>query len=218
MNPIKLLIVDDHPMVRLGLKSLLEGVKDVTSIDEAIDGEDAMVKYEKGSYDVIIMDIKMPKKDGIEATQDILKKNPNARIIALSMMDEQDYIVKMLQAGAKGYLLKNSSRDELLKAVHAVSKGDNYFSHEVSSIMLAKFINKEYPSKNKPVKLDAELTKREKEIIKMIAEEMTNAEIGVKLGISIRTVDTHRRNLLQKLDVKNTAGLVRYAIQAGFLD
>jgi DNA-binding NarL/FixJ family response regulator len=218
MNPIKLLIVDDHPMVRLGLKSLLEGVKDVTSIDEAIDGEDAMVKYEKGSYDVIIMDIKMPKKDGIEATQDILKKNPNARIIALSMMDEQDYIVKMLQAGAKGYLLKNSSRDELLKAVHAVSKGDNYFSHEVSSIMLAKFINKEYHSKNKPVKLDAELTKREKEIIKMIAEEMTNAEIGVKLGISIRTVDTHRRNLLQKLDVKNTAGLVRYAIQAGFLD
>jgi len=217
MNALKLLIVDDHPMVRLGLKSLLEGVREVEIINEAVDGDEAIAKVSANNYDVIIMDIKMPKKDGIEATREIVKKYPAARIIALSMMDEQDYIVKMLQAGAKGYLLKNSSKEELLKAVLAVSKGDNYFSHEVSSIMLAKFIHKEFPSKRE-MKSDVDLTKREKEIIKMIAEEMTNAEIGVKLGISIRTVDTHRRNLLQKLDVKNTAGLVRYAIQAGLLD
>jgi DNA-binding NarL/FixJ family response regulator len=218
MNALKLLIVDDHPMVRLGLKSLLEGVKEVVSIDEAIDGEEALAKVANKSYDVIIMDIKMPKKDGIETTREIVRKNPDARIIALSMHDEQDYIVKMLQAGARGYLLKNSSKDELLRAVLSVSKGDNYFSHEVSSIMLAKFIHKEFPSKQKPAKSDVELTKRETEIIKMISEEMTNAEIAKKLGISVRTVDTHRRNLLQKLDVKNTAGLVRYAIQAGLMD
>lgn len=218
MNSLKLLIVDDHPMVRLGIKSLLEGVKEVELIDEASDGEEAINKYATTPYNVVIMDIKMPKKDGIEATKEILKKYPQARIIALSMLDEQDFIVKMLQAGAKGYLLKNSSKDELLRAVLAVSKGDNYFSHEVSSIMLAKFIHKEFPSKHKHVKSEVELTKRETEIIKMIAEEMTNAEIAKKLGISVRTVDTHRRNLLQKLDVKNTAGLVRYAIEHNLLD
>lgn len=218
MNSLKLLIVDDHPMVRLGIKSLLEGVKEVELIDEAGDGDEAISKYAAIPYDVVIMDIKMPRKDGIEATKEIIKKYPQARIIALSMLDEQDFIVKMLQAGAKGYLLKNSSKDELLRAVLAVSKGDNYFSHEVSSIMLAKFIQREFPSKHKHVKSEVELTKRETEIIKMIAEEMTNAEIAKKLGISVRTVDTHRRNLLQKLDVKNTAGLVRYAIEHNLLD
>jgi DNA-binding NarL/FixJ family response regulator len=218
MNSLKLLIVDDHPMVRLGIKSLLEGVKEVALVDEAVDGEDALQKYNTKSYDIIIMDIKMPNKDGIETTKEIIKKNPYARIIALSMLDEQDFIIKMLQAGAKGYLLKNSSKEELLRALQAVSRGDNYFSHEVSSIMLSKFIQKEYPAKQKSPKSDVKLTKRETQIIKMIAEEMTNAEIAKKLNISVRTVDTHRRNLLQKLDVKNTAGLVRYAIQNNLLD
>jgi DNA-binding NarL/FixJ family response regulator len=218
MDTLKILLVDDHPMIRIGIKSLLEGEQGIVLIDEAIDGDECLEKIDATNYDVIIMDIKMPKKTGIDTTKELVKKYPNAKVLALSMHDEQDYIVKMLQAGAKGYLLKNTTKEELLKAVEAVSRGENYFSNDVSSIMLSKYIYKEFPSSKKEYKSDVQLTRRETEIIKMISEELTNADIAEKLGISVRTVDTHRRNLLQKLDVKNTAGLVRFALQNGFLD
>jgi DNA-binding NarL/FixJ family response regulator len=218
MEALKILLVDDHPMIRIGIKSLLEDEKNIVLIDEATDGDECLEKLDATSYDVIIMDIKMPKKTGIDTTKEVVKKYPNAKVLALSMHDEQDYIVKMLQAGAKGYLLKNSTKEELLKAVESVSRGENYFSNDVSSIMLSKYIHKEFPSSKKEYKSDVQLTKRETEIIKMISEELTNADIAEKLGISVRTVDTHRRNLLQKLDVKNTAGLVRFALQNGLLD
>jgi DNA-binding NarL/FixJ family response regulator len=218
MDNLKILLVDDHPMIRIGIKSLLEGEKNIVLIDEATDGDECLEKLETNNYDVIIMDIKMPKKTGIDTTKEIVKKYTNAKVLALSMHDEQDYIVKMLQAGAKGYLLKNTTKEELLKAVESVSRGENYFSNDVSSIMLSKYIYKEFPSAKKEYKSDVQLTRRETEIIKMISEELTNADIAEKLGISVRTVDTHRRNLLQKLDVKNTAGLVRFALQNGLLD
>lgn len=218
MKTINILLVDDHPMIRAGIRSLLEGEKNIGAIDEVSDGEDCLEIVDIKKYQVIIMDIKMPKKSGIDTTKDLLKSNPNLNVLALSMHDEQDFIIKMLQAGAKGYLLKNSPKEELLKAIESVSNGENYFSNDVSSIMLSKYIHKEFPSAKKDYKLDIQLTKRETEIIKMIAEELTNGEIAEKLNISIRTVDTHRRNLLQKLDVKNTAGLVRYALQNGLLD
>jgi DNA-binding NarL/FixJ family response regulator len=218
MDTLKILLVDDHPMIRIGIKSLLEGEQGIVLIDEAIDGDECLEKIDATNYDVIIMDIKMPKKTGIDTTKELVKKYPNAKVLALSMHDEQDYIVKMLQAGAKGYLLKNTTKEELLKAVEAVSRGENYFSNDVSSIMLSKYIYKEFPSSKKEYKSDVQLTRRETEIIKMISEELTNADIAEKLGISVRTVDTHRRNLLQKLDVKNTAGLVRFALQNGLLD
>ncbi len=218
METLKILLVDDHPMIRIGIKSLLEGEKSIVLIDEATDGDECLEKLDATNYDVIIMDIKMPKKTGIDTTKEIVKKYPNAKVLALSMHDEQDYIVKMLQAGAKGYLLKNTTKEELLKAVESVSRGENYFSNDVSSIMLSKYIYKEFPSAKKEYKSDVQLTRRETEIIKMISEELTNADIAEKLGISVRTVDTHRRNLLQKLDVKNTAGLVRFALQNGLLD
>lgn len=218
MRTINILLVDDHPMIRAGIKSLLEGEKNIETVDEVSDGEDCMELSDIKKYQVIIMDIKMPKKSGIDTTKDLLKKYPNLNVLALSMHDEQDFIIKMLQAGAKGYLLKNSPKEELLKAIESVSNGENYFSNDVSSIMLSKYIHKEFPTAKKDYILDVQLTKRETEIIKMIAEELTNGEIAEKLNISIRTVDTHRRNLLQKLDVKNTAGLVRYALQNGLLD
>jgi DNA-binding NarL/FixJ family response regulator len=217
MNTIKILIVDDHPMIRTGLKSLLEDEPNIVHIDDAATGDEAVEKIKNKDFDVIIMDVKMPGMSGIDTTKEILKIKPKQKVVALSMLDEQDSIIKMLQAGAKGYLLKNSEKEEVVEAINTVCKGENYFSQEVSSIMLAKYINKEFPSSMKPFKPDVQLTKRETEIIRMISEELTNAEIGVKLGISVRTVDTHRRNLLQKLDVKNTAGLVRYAIQNGIL-
>lgn len=218
MRPINILLVDDHPMIRAGIKSLLEGENIIGTIEEVTDGDECIELLGKKKFDVIIMDIKMPKMSGIDTTKDLMKKNPNANVLALSMHDEQDYIIKMLQAGAKGYLLKNSPKEELLKAIETVNLGENYFSNDVSSIMLSKYIHKEFPNAKKDYNMDVQLTRRETEIIKMISEELTNGEIAGKLNISIRTVDTHRRNLLQKLDVKNTAGLVRYAVQNGLLN
>ncbi|MDX2001182.1 MAG: response regulator transcription factor [Chitinophagales bacterium] len=216
MKKIKILIVDDHPMIRHGIKSLLDGDQYEVS-DEASNGEEALQKLARAKFDLVIMDIKMPEMNGIEATEEIVKRYPDVRVLAISMYDEQRYIMKMLQAGAMGYVLKNTGKQELMTAVNTVMQGESYFSQEVSSIMMSQFMTRK-PVQTENAKLDITLTKRETEIIRLIAEELTNSEIADRLGISPRTVDTHRRNLLQKLDVKNTAGLVKYAIQHNILD
>ncbi len=215
---IKILLVDDHPMIRHGIKALLEDVPEFEIIGEGNDGTDALEMYHPDKVDLVIMDIKMPNMDGIEATTHIIEKYKDARVLALSMYDEQRFIVKMLQAGAMGYVLKNTGKKELEKAIRTILGGESYFSQEVSSIMMSQFMGNTSVKKYDPVKSNVALTKREAEIIRMIAEEFTNTQIAEKLGISPRTVDTHRRNLLQKLDVKNTAGLVKFAIQNDLLD
>lgn len=218
MNKIKILIVDDHPMIRHGIKSLLSDEPMLNVAAEANNGKEAVELVGKENFDLIIMDIKMPEMTGIEATEAILAKHDNVKVLAMSMYDEQRYIVKMLQAGALGYILKNTGKQELLNAIHTVMDGESYFSQEVSSIMMSQFMSRKSSSFADLAKPDITLTKRETEIIRLISEELTNAEIADKLGISPRTVDTHRRNLLQKLDVKNTAGLVKYAIQHNILE
>lgn len=217
MKKVKILIVDDHPMIRHGIKSLLDDEDKFDVADEADNGNEALKKLSKNHFDLVIMDIKMPEMNGIEATEEIVKNYPDVKVLAISMYDEQRYIVKMLQAGALGYVLKNTGKQELMTAINTVMDGESYFSQEVSSIMMSQFMSKKTMS-NEPVREDVVLTKRETEIIRLIAEELTNTEIADRLGISPRTVDTHRRNLLQKLDVKNTAGLVKYAIQHHILD
>jgi DNA-binding NarL/FixJ family response regulator len=218
MKKIKILIVDDHPMIRHGIKSLLNDVEKFDVADEAGNGDEALEKLAAQHFDLVIMDIKMPEKNGIEATEEIVKKYPDVKVLAISMYDEQRYIVKMLQAGALGYVLKNTGKQELMTAVETVMAGESYFSQEVSSIMMSQFMTRKLANPNESAKIDVTLTKRETEIIRLIAEELTNSEIADRLGISPRTVDTHRRNLLQKLDVKNTAGLVKYAIQNNIMD
>lgn len=218
MEKIRILIVDDHPMIRHGIKSLLSDEESISLIDEASDGQQAIDKLGRASFDLIIMDIKMPEMNGIEATEHIHKNFPDTRILAISMYDEQRYIVKMLQAGAQGYILKNTGKQELLNAIDTVMKGESYFSQEVSSIMMSQFMSRKGTGLGDIAKPEVPLTKRETEIIRLISEELTNSEIADKLGISPRTVDTHRRNLLQKLDVKNTAGLVKYALQHHLLE
>lgn len=218
MKQIKILIVDDHPMIRQGIKSLLEDVDYIDIAAEAANGNEALNALAKGRFDLVIMDIKMPELSGIETTEKIHTMYPEVKVLAISMYDEQRYIVRMLQAGALGYVLKNTSKEELLQAINSVMNGESYFSQEVSSIMMSQFMSKKAPDYSDVVRADVALTKRETEIIKLIAEEHTNTEIAEKLGISPRTVDTHRRNLLQKLDVKNTAGLVKYAIQHNILE
>lgn len=216
MDNLKILIVDDHPIIRDGLKTLLSDSLDA-EIDEAVDGEDMKGKVKDEVFDLVLMDVKMPKVNGIEATKYLSEHYPDQKVLALSTYDDDSYIVSMLESGARGYVLKNAGKEELLEAIEVVLSGESYFSREVSSKLLNKYLrDKQAPPTGE--KAEVPLTKREKEILKLIAEEFTNQEIAEQLFISPRTVDTHRRNLLQKLDVKNTAGLVRYAFEHGLLD
>lgn len=218
MSNLKILIADDHPFFRDGIHQLLIGQTGIGEIGEAANGKEVLQQLAKKEYDLVIMDIKMPQMSGIEATREIHKKYPKIKVLAISMYDEQTYIVKMLKAGAKGYLLKNSTKAELLKAISEVMRGESYFSREVSDIMFSHIASGKSIENGDDEPVAQALTRREIEIIRMIAEELTNVEIGGKLNISPRTVDTHRRNLFQKLKVKNTAGLVKYAMKHGLLE
>ena len=218
MEKIKVLIVDDHPLIRNGLRSLFINEEIIDMINEATDGEDMIGKLKDEDYNLILMDVRMPKVNGIEATKFVSENYPEIKVLALSTYDDDSHIVNMLEAGARGYLLKNASKDELMKAINTILNGESYFSQEVSSKLLNKYLKEKQPGASSDGQAIVPLTKREKEILKMIAEENTNQEIAEKLFISPRTVDTHRRNLLQKLNVKNTAGLVRYAFENNLLE
>jgi DNA-binding NarL/FixJ family response regulator len=220
---IKVLLVDDHRIIRDGLKALLMGVKEINIIGECSDGIEVSTFLDNNNVDVILMDINMPKQDGITTTGIISKDYPNVKIIALTMHQEESYISKILQAGANGYVIKNASRREIVDAINKVNQGNTYFSEDVTNIMMSKYLNSGVKSERKnhnsthDISIE-DLTKRELEILNLIIDEHTNVEIGEKLFISPRTVDTHRRNLLLKIGVKNTAGLVKYALQHNLID
>ncbi len=209
--PIRLLVVDDHYLIRDGICSVLNKQDDIIVVSQAGNGLEALNILEKDSFDVILMDIQMPVMNGIDATKEIMTKFPGQKIIVLTMNKEHGYISKMLQAGAMGYVLKDADQGELISAIKAVIDGHNYFSPKVTSIMMESLLPHKEGKGGKDDFPVEDLTPRELEVLKLVAEELTNHEIADKLFISIRTVDTHRRNLMQKLGVKNTAGLVKYA-------
>lgn len=216
----KILIVDDHEMVREGVRLLLESLPQLNvSIDEASNGSEAIRKCNGRKYDIILMDIRMPGIDGIAATTEILKKS-DAKIIGLTMHSEDVFAEKMLQAGARGYILKNAGSGELEKAITRVLQGGLYFSNEISNRLLEKREREKItrkPRMEKRSEYDL-LSGREKEVLKMIADQHTNDEIASELNLSKRTVDSHRRNIMIKLNVKNTAGLIKLAIEMNLLD
>ncbi|MFN8923692.1 MAG: response regulator, partial [Sphingobacteriia bacterium] len=218
MKTLNLLLVDDHKIIINGIRSMLEDVPGISILGEANNGREAVEKAMELPVDVVLMDIKMPQMNGIEATEEINVKKPDVKVIALTMFDDDEYITSMLQAGARGYILKNTGKQELISALERVSEGDTYFSREVTTAVMNQFMSKAgtmeaAPNKAKQMAAPPiELTTREVEILRHIAYEMTNQEIADKLFISPRTVHSHRRNLMQKIGVKNTAGLVRYAI------
>ena len=219
MKPIQVMIIDDHKMVRDGIKASLAPADEIEIVDEADSKKEALVKIAgHPALDVAIVDISLGESNGVEITKIIAQTYPNIRILALSMHDEITHIAHMLEAGAMGYVLKNTSMNELIEAIKTVAAGENYFSKEVSTTLMNSFMRRKgnapvgSHSANDASSLE-DLTKREIEILKLIAEENTNQEIAKKLFISPRTVDTHRRNLILKLDAKNTAGLVRFAIK-----
>lgn len=208
----KLIIADDHKVFRDGIVSILEDIADIQVVGEAEDGRQVLELLKTTQPDVILMDISMNEAGGIETTQLIKKDHPNIRVLALSMHNESEYILKMIEAGAMGYLLKDAGSEEVIQAIRQVAKGKTFYSQDVSSVMVAALTQSNKQQSNKD---NVALTRREREVLQLIVEEYSNPEIAEKLFISIRTVDTHRRNLLEKTGAKNTAGLVKFAIKRG---
>jgi len=217
MRKTTILIADDHKIFREGLAELLGKEQHMEVIGDAGNGTEIHILLKEQHVDIILMDIDMGEGEtsGIELTKEITKLYPKTKVLALSMHGDKNYIVKMLEAGATGYILKNAGKEEMINAIQTVANGNTYFSSQVSAKLLEQIINPLSAKKNKSGSIA--LTEREIEVLKLIADEYSNPEIAEMLFISIRTVDTHRRNLLDKLGVKNTAGLVKYAIQNGFL-
>lgn len=216
MKEIHILIADDHKMFREGVTELLDKEAFLHVVGGAGSESEVLSTMSTHPVDVILMDIDMGETNGIDLTAKIIAKYPEVKVLALSMHGDKNYVIKMLEAGATGYILKNSGKEEMLNAIQTVANGNTYFSNQVSSQLVEHLINPDAAKKNKPQ--GTPLTDRELEVLKLIAEEYSNPEIAEKLFISIRTVDTHRRNLLDKLGARNTAGLVKYAIQYGLLD
>jgi DNA-binding NarL/FixJ family response regulator len=208
MKKIKVLIADDHKIIRVGLRGILAGEADIEVVGEAECGDDVFTVLKEQEADVVLMDIDMGASSGVDATAELKARYPEIKVLTLTQHEEQDLIINMLEAGASGYLLKNCGREELITAIHAVLRGDSYFSQTVSATLLRALTTR----KNHVARDQNDLTERELEVLTLIAQEYTNPEIAEKLFISVRTVDTHRRNLMEKLNAKNTAALVKYAI------
>ena len=209
---IKVLLVDDHKIVRDGIKVLLQDESDIEVIGEAENGKHALEVLNEITPDLLIVDINMPVMNGIECAREVVKHFPQVKILALTMLNEQEHIKNMIAAGAGGYILKNSGKEELIDAIKTVTSGENYFSDEVKNIIMMNIVKRK-TSGNKIEGVPIPLTNREKDVLKYIVQEFTNQEIAEKLFISVRTVDAHRRNLLEKTGARNTAGLVKFALE-----
>lgn len=213
MKKINLLIADDHTMFLEGIVSLLGQESEINSIKKANNGIEALNIIKTAAVDLIILDISMPEMDGIELTK-ILKKNyPKIKILVVSTHSNVNIISRLIRIGVNGYLLKNAEKSELLTAIHSIMAGNNYFSEETEE----KYSYNQLKIEKQALNL-TELSSREKEILVLIAHEYNTAEIAEKTFISLNTVNTHRRNLLSKLNAKNTAGLVKYAVENGLVD
>lgn len=210
MEKVSLILVDDHQLFREGLHLLLGNLDYIESIREASNVDELFVLLKQSLPDIIFMDIDLPGTDGIEITRQVLKLYPTIRIIALSMYADEDYYSPMIEAGAKGFILKNSGFDDVEISIKRVMAGKNYYSQEILSGLLS-VSNRKTPV----IKKATELSERETEILQHICQGLANHEIAEKLNISKRTVDKHRENILLKTETKNTAGLVMYAIKKG---
>jgi len=206
---INAVLADDHEIVRKGIKGLLEDDGLIKVIAEASDGAEAVNKVGELQPDILITDIRMPLVDGLDTTLEVREKYPNVRILVLSMHDDEDFILKSVEYGADGYLLKDTSKPEFLKAIDIIMSGQKYFSGDISSILVKSYLTIKTKGGGEGIKLSGPLTKRESQILSMIYKGVSNKEIASELGKSIRTIETHRFNIMKKLDAKNIADLLR---------
>ncbi|UOE47332.1 response regulator transcription factor [Mucilaginibacter sp. SMC90] len=215
MKPIKIAIADDYTIYRDGLKIGLTQDENLEVMLEAADGEDLLKGVEANRPDVIIMDLKMPVMDGMEATKLIKKKYPDIKIIVVTMYDDEKFVIHLMEIGANGYLLKNAEADEIRKAIYSVHETGYYFNNIVSNALLRKLVIK---GNIKPsFKEGIELTEREQDVLKLICAEKTANEMGQQLFLSPRSVEGIRQRLIDKVGVRNTAGLVMFAVKNGII-
>ncbi len=212
---INIILVDDHPIIRQGLRGLLETEPDLKVIAEANDGQSALHAIEGNKADIVILDISMPGLNGLDVTRKITKDFPNTKVIVLSMHSDESYVLRALRNGAQGYVLKASATEDLLQAIRTVLRGEYYFSHSISQRAASLYVEKARSNEfSDPYDL---LTDREREVLQLSAEGYTAAQIAEKLFLSQRTVEMHRANFMSKLNLHNQTELIRFAIRHGIL-
>jgi DNA-binding NarL/FixJ family response regulator len=212
---IRILLADDHTVVRDGLRALLEKQPDMAVVAEAADGRDSVRLAEEQSPDVVVMDIAMPNMNGIEATRRILAGNPRVGVVILSMHQDESYVLRSLKAGAKGYLLKDSLRSDVIEAIRQVAQGRSFLTKKVSRILQEDYI-RELEARGLDDSYDL-LTEREREVLQLVAEGRTNKEVAAVLNVSPTTVETHRTHILQKLGLHSAPELILYAVRKGII-
>jgi DNA-binding NarL/FixJ family response regulator len=216
MAPFRILLADDHEVVRAGLRALLEEQSGWEVVAEAVDGRDAVEKASKLKPDAVVIDIAMPSLNGLEAVRQILKAVPNAKVLVLTMYDSDPLIQQVLQAGARGYLLKSDAGRDLVSAIDALRRNKTFFTPKVSQMVLEGYLDKNPKEKDKETDGEAEslrLTSRQREIVQLLAEGKSSKEVAAVLGLSVKTAETHRANIMRKLDCHSVTELVRYAIR-----
>lgn len=209
---IKVLVADDHPVVRKGLHMCLARQEKLTIVGEAADGKEALIKCRELKPDVVLMDISMPNLDGLAVTEALRKEASQVKVLVLSVHNNKDYIFRIVQSGAHGYISKEAAPEELLRAIEAVHAGETFFSPEVARAALSQLVNRN--GKGDPF---AQLTSREREVLILIAEGRSNKEIATQLNVGVRTVETHRERIMRRLDIHSVAGLTRFAIANGLI-
>jgi DNA-binding NarL/FixJ family response regulator len=210
MKKTRILLADDHEMIRDGLRAVLEKVKEFEIVAEAANGQELLEKIVPAQPDVVLLDITMPLLNGMETAKELQENFPGIKVIMLTMHDNVEYILKCIEYGVMGYVLKNEGGKEIIRAINDVSEGKKYYSEIVTNAILENY-KQEIKRSNKPNKVQLEITHREQEILVYITQGFTNQKIADKLFISFRTVETHRSNLMRKLDVKNSIELVNKA-------
>ena len=213
MNPVRVLLADDHTLVRAGLRKLLESIPDIEVVGEAADGLALLALAAQQRPSIVLMDIAMPGLNGLEATARLLRDWPDVRVLILSMHQNEEYVREALRHGAAGYLLKDSAPTELDLALKAVLRGETYLSPAVSKGVMSDYIQR-LRSAEQP---GAQLTPRQREVLQFIAEGLSTKDIARRLDLSVKTVDTHRSQLMKQLDIHEVTGLVRYAMRIGLI-
>jgi two-component system response regulator NreC len=216
LEKIRVLLADDHTILRAGLKMMLNAQPDIEAVGEASDGKQAISEAERLSPDVVIMDITMPECNGIEATRQIKRILPEVRVLVLTMHENEGYLFQTLRAGAAGYMLKEAADTDLISAIRVVSSGRFYLSPSAQSMLVSDYLQRVHTGEERDSY--SALTEREREILKLVAEGYTNSQIGERLFISPKTVDTHRTHIMDKLNLHSRAELVKYAMRRGLLE
>ena len=208
---IKLLLVDDHPVVRKGISSCLSAHEHLQIVGEAANGEEAVAKTRELMPDIVLMDIDMPEMNWLAVTELLRKEIPKVKVLILSMHSNSEYVMRIIQSGASGYVLKEAPTEELVRAIEIVNSGESFFSPEVARVALNKYVRG--TGENNA----AQLTNREREVLVQIADGLSNKEIANKLGVGVRTVETHRERIMRKLNIHSVAGLTKFAISQGLV-